>query len=327
MIPSRRLAIICIGTCVMVTGLGCSPPSTKSRQYIMNKFRFQTYPVGRHLIDMPDSVVDVKRYQRILSVDVAWISASKEQFDWVLAERRRALKPSSNTATLLIEDSPGPRADTRILIFEKRDARDGQLGYEAYRYFSETNGYYLLAESAERERVAIVKPWVGRVLSMLAPRSNEVIPKMQGSCIDHGLITNAETDLNDIISITAKLGNATIWFSTRVNDRIEEGPSLMERTLISGAFSDVKVLRRAQRSIGVHDGEEFVFSEPPSNVLSTTFSAEWEAPGKLRSLDLPNLRASIVVQGERIAESLEDEELLGLWDVILGSIRLRPGSV
>jgi hypothetical protein len=115
-------------------------------------------------------------------------------------------------------------------------------------------------------------------------------------------------------------------FSTQVIDKIDDAPSLLKRAERLKGYPDIKILRKTTREIAGLDGEEVAF-KTPTDSETTSHSFQWEYQGKPNSIAAPQISASLNIPSGTDAVSISNEELLGLWDAVLGSIRLRPGAV
>jgi hypothetical protein len=128
--------------------------------------------------------------------------------------------------------------------------------------------------------------------------------------------------MHDGVAIIANLDNIRIGFSARVVERVDDGPSLLERAEQISGFPGAKSLRKSRRELAGLNGSEFAFIDTPQ--ASAAYSLQWEYPGQASSIGAPRIEASIETTGPI---SITGQELLGLWDAILSSIRLRQGAV
>jgi hypothetical protein len=282
----------------------------------------QTYAVGRFLVDIPVLAKDVSMSQRVLGVDIEWVKATEGQYGAMLSTRVRGLTGGSPATNFLVSDTMGIMPKSRIIMFEEDKTRDGFIGFEAYRYAEEIGGYFILKESADRARLAIVIPWVNRIISLIKPRIIDEKIADRGTCMDHAFIPGNDPVIHDTIAIMAVMGDIAIGFSTQVADRIDDGPSLLERAKRVDWFPEAKILRKSKRKIAGLDGAEFAFIDTPQ--AFSAYSFQWEYQGQANSIIAPKISASMDSKGP---VSIPDVELFELWDAILESIRMRPGAV
>lgn len=188
------------------------------------------------------------------------------------------------------------------------------------------NGYFFLTGSAARKKVALVAPSVNEVLGIIQPRV--IDPKMteNGACFDRAFVSGTHPSVGEEVAILVRFDDIAVSFSTQVIDSVDSGPSLLQRAAKADEYPGVKILRKSKREVAGLSGAEFAFKAPPgSEVNSHTF--QWEYQGTPNSTAAPEMRVGLTIPNGTDAAKLSDEELLGLWDAVLGSIRLRPGAV
>ncbi len=324
MIVHRRLFLQAIIINLVLAMTACRPNADDiSKEKIMQKYPMKTFAIGRFMIDLPVVDKDISISQRILGVEIYWIPATEEQYQKILADRVKVLKGSNAATQRLVSDEFGSIPKSRIIMFEEDREKDGYIGYEAYHYSEEIEGYFLLKELAAREKIEIVKLWVNKILKIIQPCFIHPGMKNKATFFDHGFISGIDPLLHDNISISAIYENITIRFSTQVIQRINDGPSLLQRAEALNGFPEVKVLRKLKREVAGLNGAELSFMDAPHDEY-IPYSLQWEYQGQANSIAAPRMAASIDSKGPI---SIPEEELLGLWDVILESIRLRPGAV
>jgi hypothetical protein len=288
----------------------------------MQKYPMKAYAVGRFLIDLPKAATDLQISQRIYGTDIEWKPSTEAQYRTTLSTRLNGLIGINPESKLLVSDESGPVANSRIILFEQNSDRSGFIGYEAYRYSEEIGGYFQIKGSAERARVGIVGPWVNRILALIQPRIIDPNMIERGTCFDHAFIPGKDPLMRDNVAIIANLDAIRVRFSAQVVERIDEGPSLLERAEQINRFPGARLLRKSRREIAGLGGSEFSFVDTPQ--ASSAYSFQWEYPGQPSSIVAPRVEVSIDTTG---LVSIAEGELLGLWDAILNSIRLRPGAV
>ena len=297
-----------------------------SKEKIMQKYPMKTYAVGRFLIDFPEIAKDVSMSQRIDGTDFEWKSASEDQYGTLLSSRVRALKGVDPKTKFLISDEPGAVPQSRIILFENEIDRDGLLQFEAYHYAAEAKGYFLLSGPVARSNVAVVSPSVNEVFKLIQPRI--IDPKMteRGACFDHAFVSGTDPKLGEKAVIMARFNDIAMNFVTQVIDTVDSGPSLLQRATKADEYPEVKILRKSKREVAGLDGAEFAYKTPPGSEI-TSHAFQWEYLGTPNSIGAPEMSVGLNILNGTDAAKLSDEELLGLWDTVLGSIRLRPGAV
>ena len=293
---------------------------------ILQKYPLKTYAVGRFLIDLPEIAENVSMSQRIDGTDFEWKSASEDQFATLLSSRVRTLKGVDPKTQFLISDEPGAVPQSRIILFENEIDRDGLLQFEAYRYAAETKGYFLLSGPVARSNVAVVSPSLNEVFKLIQP--GIIDPKMtkRGACFDHAFVGGADPKLGEKAVIMARFNDIAMNFVTQVIDTVDSGSSLLQRATKADEYPEVKILRKSKRKVAGLDGAEFAYKTPPGSEI-TSHAFQWEYRGTLNSIVAPEMSIGLKIPDGTDAAKLSDEELLGLWDTVLGSIRLRPGAV
>lgn len=297
-----------------------------SKDKIMQKYPMKTYAVGRFLIDFPEIAKDVSMSQRFSGMDMEWKPATADQYRTLLSLRVNTLKGSDPSTQLLVKDEAGEIPQSRVLLFEENTNRDGLIQFEAYRYAEEVNGYFFLTGSAARKKVSLVMPSVNEVLGLIQPHI--IDPKMteRGACFDHAFVTGTHPSVGEEVVIMAVFNDIRMSFVTQVIDSVDDGPSLLQRAAKADEYPDVKILRKSKREVAGQSGAEFAFKAPPGSEMNT-HEFQWEYQGTPNSVAAPRMKVGLNISNGTDAAKLSDEELLGLWDTVLGSIRLRPGAV
>lgn len=305
----------------------CEPNAAGlSKDKIMKKYPMKTYAVGRFLIDFPEIAKDVSMSQRIDGTDFKWKSVTEDQYTALLSSRVRALKGIDPSTHFLVSDELGAVPQSRIILFENDNDRDGLLQFEAYRYAADARGYFFLSGPVARSNIALVNPSVNEVLKLIQPRIIDPRMNDRGACFDHAFVAGTDPKLGEKVVIMVQFNEITMNFVTEVIDSVDGGPSLLQRATKADEYPDVKILRKTNREVVKLSGAEFAFKTPPGSE-ATSHAFEWEYQGKLNSVAAPKMKVGLSIPNGADAAKTSDEELLGLWDTVLGSIRLRPGAV
>ena len=292
---------------------------------IMQKYPLKTYAVGRFLIDLPEVAKDVSLSQRCTGMRVAWEEKSEAQFKFIVNQKRLSLAGMDGGEPILIKDEPGTDPNTHFFLFKQVSPETGLLEVNVYRYSSELKGYHLFTSPIDPDRAVEALPYAIEVVRVVQPRLTTPAITERGACFDHAFVSGTDPELGEEIAILARFNDITLSFSTQVIYKVDDGPSLLKRAAIAGDFPEVKVLRKTKRDVAGLSGEEFSFINLPGSQKTDSHSSEWEYQGQVKSIATPKIRAGLKFTGE--SGAISDEELLGLWDAVLGSIRLRPGAV
>lgn len=292
---------------------------------IMQKYPLKTYAVGRFLIDLPEVAKEVSLSQECSGMRVAWEQKPEAQFKFVVNQKRLSLSGTDRGQPILLKDEPGSDPNIHIFLFKQVSPKTGLLEVNVYRYASELNGYHLFSSEIDPERAGEALPYANEVVRAVQPRLITPAITERGACFDHAFVSGTDPELSEETSILARFNDITLNFSTQVIYKVDDGPSLLKRAAIASDFPEVKVLRKTKRDVAGLSGEEFSFINLPGSQKTVSHSSEWEYQGQVKSVATPKIHAGLEFTGESAA--ISDEELLGLWDTVLGSIRLRPGAV
>ena len=161
----------------------------------------------------------------------------------------------------------------------------------------------------------------------LKKRANHEVPRMEGFCIDGGIIQSGSND-HESIRFAGKLRQYPgVSFSIQTqalakNDEPEESLGARVKgamALASSLFTDLKVLRSGSKKAGEFSGEEFAYFE------NGGCNFDWEHTGKPGQQEAPRIAINLEAS-ETALQSITQEELLALWDAILATVRIRPGA-
>ncbi len=288
----------------------------------MQKYAMKTHAVGRFLIDLPETAKDLVMSLRIFGTEIEWKRSTAAQYQTVVTARINRLKGANPATQLFVRDDAGEVPESRIIQFEEDETRDGFIGYEAYHYAEEVGGYFLLTGAASRRKVANVIPSVNEVLKLVHPRLTDHTMTARGIYLDKAFVNGVDPGWGEQVAIMASIGPIRTRFSTHVVESVDKGPLLLRRAESINGFPEAKVLRKSKREIAGLIGAEFAFIDIPQ--ASTAFSLEWRYEGQPNSVVAPQMSASM---SSDVEMSIPQDELLGLWDTILDSIRLRPGAI
>jgi hypothetical protein len=291
------------------------------KDQILQKYPMKTFAVGRFLIDLPEAAKEVSMSQEYIGMNVKWIDASKAQFASVLKQKRLSLSGMHRNAPILLKDEAGLDENTHFFLFKQLSPESGLLEVDAYRYAPQLNGYHCFSSQVDPQRSDEALPYARKVLSAVQPRL--VTPAMteQGACFDHAFISGSDAGNGEEAAIMASFDNLSISYFTQAIESVS-GIPLMQRAERASEFPDAKILRKTKREIAGLNGGEFSFIDVPQ--ASSSYSFTWEYDGQPNSVAAPKMRAGLETMG---SISLPQEELLGLWDAVLASIRVRPGAV
>jgi hypothetical protein len=172
----------------------------------------------------------------------------------------------------------------------------------------------------------------------LYSREPDEAPQKKGFCIDHGFVAintmnfGNDTTMYENSRLTFSLPeHPRAFFTLYVRPLAGEPVSILSRLdtyfMLMG-FRDKKTLRRSGHDVGPIDGEEICVSGVSHHKV-TDYNCHWSSPGKKN--DLGNQDLSLELMTDALAPAQPSfsgpEEMLGIWDAIVNSIRLNPGAI
>lgn len=303
----------------------------------MKKYSMKTYCVGRFLIDLPEKADSIDWIQRYRGNEIAWVgNTKKNQFQLEMRRREDMLNTTpaylKNDTMALVQAGDGPVPDSRYFLYYTIDSGGGYYNIDEYRHFELGAGYFKVSSGVDEERGGLAISEVAGDLSPLEWRIPDNIPQRPGVCIDHGFIAGVE-DEGEQVSISVHIGKIYIGFDTQaVGSEPVQQESLLrrfERAVVEAYFKDsTRSLRSGSRQIHDYSGEEVGYKNMPNSSALELMKLTWEYEGKPNKLDHPSIGLTLEVSGPPdVSAPIDDDEILGLWDAVLSSVRLRPGAV
>lgn len=321
--PGRRIFLRALAAYSLLSLAACQRNAQGfSKDKIVQKYPMTTHSVGRFLIDLPKAAKDVQTSLKIIGKKIEWKASSEAQYNVLLAKRTRELKGANANDQLLVKAAAGETPKTMIVLFEEDASRDGFIAYEGYRYYDMMQGYFVVTGSAARKNIEHIVPAVQRILNLVQPHNPDKNETIRGVLVDHAFVSGVDPQLYEYAVLSANVGEISIAFSTRVVDRSSEDDSPLERADLLKNFPGTKILRKSKRAVAGLNGDEVGFLDRPQPNAKVKFV--WEYPGQPHSLTAPVM--SVAIESTEPV-SMPEDELLGLWDAVLDSIRLRPGAV
>lgn len=297
------------------------------------KPEWTTHAVGRHLVDVPANaqLVEIWKYDEDRIEMQA--SLSGVQFTDLVSHREVQLRAQGQKSgkSSFIGRVALPKGSIALLSWTLREAETS--------YLIET--YFHVGSSVIRypkEHISVGEK--GKILDFLG-RCSEKWREIPPNRIPDGI--------GFVVGDTILADNFPNYESWRLLIRLEGKPDvslevtgfvgaategLRERAggvlaSMLGATAGLTQLRNHARPVGPIQADEILVAGNQNGKRSYGF--KWEAPGKDYSLAEPNLNVSLQVRESAYAPNREsfssDDEALELWDTLVNSIRLRPGSV
>jgi len=298
--------------------------------------RVVTHCVGRFLIDLPEEAEYVGGHYEYGFTTIERESMARATFLQeadALEKRLRETLHISGTPLLLKKAVPDE--NTRIFGFWlDRDARVVVKNW-GYRWI---NGMrYLVQNSADPDRLEGSMMRQGIILASLQEMQSNV-PTSKGFCIERALIIDDGTSKNEALNMRFRLKDhpdIVLDVATRRNTG-EPPESLLSRKpsvfsglgILGAALGGIRNIKEGDRKIGDHPGQEWLMKAPNDHGQKAHLFT-WESPGLYRDALHPQIRFDLqsgnfdggLAPGPI---SMTDKQMLGLWDQILNSLRLRP---
>lgn len=301
----------------------------------MQKTGWKTHCFGRLLVDLPAAATINGKYEmRGAAIEKAPAIAQGNAAGYIDGrERELRAQKHATKGSMFLRRADFPGGSAMLLSWD-------QPGQE-YTWKHDT---YLVSGNNVFMRSGLVSPSLadradeqeGGLARGFSARGNEV-PSGTGFCIDGGFIAGNEywpESFQVHVKLPAHPGASLIISSTTQN-QVE--PSLLDRTggigAVLAARPGIGTLRKGKTRDTAIDGEEYLVAGSDDGQRLYTFA--WEVPGKAESVAEPNITVELMVlKQNRVGEDnpyrpafTDDEQALELWDGVVRSVRMRPGSI
>jgi hypothetical protein len=306
----------------------------------------QTYCFGRFLIDLPKTGELVSQTSGFMFGEIESGRTPPKQnihqdgFVEMMKGREaalRAIKENDGHSLKEVRQTTTPNA--RIFKTAEMVFNDLNHGFEAYR----SNGGVLFSmkkTSIRKDSIdSVLQRLETRLLPNLRARRPDEIPGEPGFCIEKGFIADdgkiPQYEKAELSFRFKEWPDVRVSVYSRTNgDKVEE-PLLTRRAKkpfpveFAEAAKQVKVLRKGERNVGPHRGEEMLETYPSGEGYSV-HKFVWDARGSSHSWSDPVLFVDFATganpaPGPRMVRpSLTDQQAIKLFDTIVNSIRLRP---
>jgi Tle cognate immunity protein 4 C-terminal domain len=341
---------------ILAMGLVACGSSYKNKDYAaMNKIPVHSVCVGRMLVDLPKGG-RMDWQQQFDYADVSKLPIStKAQFDALVAERKGELeKPEfANPHGRIVNYEPV--GDNAVLIlFRPKHVSEMVLHIDRYLWTGHW-GYRLKTGALLDDDAKSLIPRIQKTLSQLEPINNYDPPPQAGFCIDGALVTGKIGPIWS--SPTVTIGG---WKDVYVNviahedDGSRPVPSWQQghhasaaRTpydqldgikswaAASGRSSDddrvvsFEILRKRDKPLAGMDGQEIAVKAKLANGQEW-YRFEWGSVGNRDRRDKSGFNAFLEAGDKDYTPNYSapppEQDLLALWDAMLGSLKPRSGT-
>jgi hypothetical protein len=310
-------------------------PANASRNLKMDKTGWKTHCFGRYLVDLPPDARVTAKY-KIWDDEIVWLKGYMPDMLKAEIDKREAeLKAQKHKTkgSMFVQRAAHPNGSTTLVSWSEPYYDKMYLG-ETYFVVPHPYRVYRYNGDISVNRLAIALANNDRVSNALHARADNEIPTEPGFCINGGYIAGSEF-MDEEFSVSLGFPrHPDVSFGISGYVVGEPDKPLLERTDSAvagflGKFAGLSVLRKRKRPVGPIEAEEFLIAGREKG--QTTYAFKWEAPGKAKSLALPNLNVELGLLEQTPPPPTppfkDDDEALQLWDAIVDSIRLRPGAV
>lgn len=303
----------------------------------------KTVCFGRYLVDIPAQADFSSGHALFDEIKVEFVGPSPTDRVFMDKVKRRetelrALKHDTE-GTRLREAVDINGGKQRLFVY-REDADDVRLSWIETTVRSGTFEWEIRNDSSE-EYVAETKTMVTKLATKLQHRNTQDIPTTPGACIENGLVTGSDFQTEEfplgfslkahattfgISSVTAGIPETrqTLWARVANADKLTE-------EFFNAASKTNKVLRHAEVVVDGRKGQEHINTWQDQDNGTEIFNADAEIYGD-GTPKLPGFQISMTVNRplkpdpNSKEKPLTNAEALALWDVMLKSIRPRPGA-
>ena len=314
--------------------------NSNARELQMNNLK-TTYCIGRYLIDLPaDALINGQtydyKYGRINSQ-----SMDEPDFERQMAQREAELRAGEQSDGYLLKNVLRSAPTMRIFELQQELLMGPSVGFEAYQWIDDRVFELSQMDTVQTKYAEVISTVRTEIFPHLRARQTHEIPRAPGFCIKDGFISNdgASRQFEDA-AITFKFAKwPGVWVSVETTTVTKLGqPSLLQR--IDGSevweaykdvVSQVRTLRRGQRTINGRVGEEYLVTLPTDGGYRL-HQFHWEAQGtEVGNALEPTLTVELESgmtreNGVPTRPRLTDEQAVALFDAVVDSVRLRPAA-
>jgi hypothetical protein len=318
----------------------------KDRQVVAQMTgKMKTVCVGRFLIDLPDEATFSRGQMFVQGFNLAGFPETQAEFDGRLAGREAEINAVKNQLGRKNMESVTEINQNgftgKIFIFGRQSDYLMELGkrvvfenvaVEGYVH-SQGTSFNFIADAYDPEKTRNLN----RLISQLRVTLPSEIPSAPGFCFGPGMLLDPLTaGQRESLTLFAALpGHPDVAIAFTTMAGMKPSPGLLERNARSTAREPFwmraafTTLREGRRLIHGLSGEELVMRVTELN-FSTVFGLDWEMAGSEHDVLAPFVHLEMETGrnphsgGKPVPSSFAETALLGLWDKIAGSVRLRP---
>lgn len=347
-VPLRTLVLGLIGACTLSIMM--------STEVVMAGEQARTVCVGHFLLDVPkDASVRATGSYRAVTVEKL---GSTDDFEEIETEARRKAaslegqkterKPDDDdfdrgfgidptttfSATRLVGVDVDPSRQQTVV---GRHVANGSAAIEVVLTRLLAGAKYAFSvQGGGADKYSAIRESLARTVDRYTPLRPNEIPTQPGFCVGDGVFQeDGPQDVGgDATLIVHFLQHPNVTFSVDVAGLMQpsEEPSLEGRIsgdlgMLARFSSQVKTLQRGKVRYAGQDGYEIAISAPSEGMDGTRMQKFFfGAEGIPRDARHPFMEVQLMT-GETGPSPLTDEQAKVLWQELMGSLRLRPGSM
>lgn len=313
----------------------------------------QTFCVGRLLIDLPKGTTVSSAHGSFGRAEYATTTpVSKRQFEskldrrWLEIQARTETdsgKPLAAPATL-----ERPVEDGALITFDHATTRFTWEGETRDWPIYETEAYLWRNDVLYSFRGKDVAGPIAETMQVLHPRADDAIPTGAGFCGARSFFAGGgyqAESVHVIFRLPGPSGLALIVETATSSDpdNLPSEPPRPDFSFFKSDDFDGVVHRDAQRTVDGREGSEWgmgTTQRRKAHYESSSF-LRWFTPGKARSSEYPSITVTLEVSYETdqppspwggfpiksAANAIDEETFMAYWEVLLDTLRSRPGAV
>jgi len=296
-----------------------------------------THCVGRFLVDLPETA----RYtggrfsHAYTEIEVEPKTLDAFHKEVIHAEREMEGLKHGDSSPLLV-DVLRPTDDSSVLAHWKHETSI-QAIVDGYRWLNGKR--YRFRRVVTGRKIQEGTRWMTDFITRVRPLDG-TIPTARGFCIPGAIILDDENAYPESAVFYFEFDDKrdiTLDINTDVNEGappeslLSRKPGVFSALGILGAvFGGLRTISEGDRNIGNMAGQQWLITAPNDRGHRGHLFT-WETPGAKQEILLPQVRIDLesAKYGQGVEPgpaSLNDKEMLKLWDRILDTFRLRPAD-
>ncbi len=241
-----------------------------------------------------------------------------------------------------LETESRPRENSAVFVYQEYYSKSG-LDFKTEGYLLDGGNLFHtvggIGVEALRQAGEIYNDTYRRIRS----RDNWSVPTESGFCIDGGIVTGSSTYSEEVTqSFVLMPENRPALLVIQMRDSVSQdrdsSASLLKtlpdlRAKLDSIGTHYRILRQGHRKVAGIEAEEVLFEAKDGAVTEYRFSLL--APGDPSTLAKPHTSIQMILgnisnhdmPAEERTSPVDEAQALQAWDILLNSLRLRPGVV